>query len=347
MSLVDFDERSGGQLHGSLCLCVSRRGNAQAGEYGEYARPGGHKRDHDTSGQRWIDFGYYPAMRLAYMLVVALVLGVPAAVAAQDQPEEDLGASGGGADQADQPDEKKADQPTEPDAVAGEEPNETPPAEPVEAPAPPPPPAPPAPPPTPAPTPAIAAPEPPPATETVERTVEAPAATSGGKIRGGFKGGVGGGTWLQADGAKTHLGLALGAFMVIPLADPLSLQPELLMMEKGADFIVLDMDADEGLLYVELLVPARYDVSLSDSLSLFGFAGPALSYAIDSKLSPKSDLRRWDVSVTGGVGVDVDLAKHDILVDLRVDAGLLNQLDRPGGDKARNLTLALMAGVTL
>lgn len=301
-----------------------------------------------------------PAMRLAYwLMVVMVVVGTPAMATAQDG-EEDLGAAAETDKDSGSPDpneekmkrkgeakesapaEPSSNQPGDPDAVAGQDPVIPPPEEPAVVVEPPPPP--------PQVEPAPAPESTPPVEEAVEERLTLPVtpkSDEGPRIRGGFEGGVAGGKWRQADGAANHIGLALGTFLVIPLTGPLSLQPELLMIEKGADFEVLDMAADEALLYVELVVAARYDLPLSDTLKLFGFAGPGFAYAIDSKRSPKDDLTRFDISLTTGVGVDVDLAKHDILVNLRVDYGFLNQLDRDNGDKARNRTVSLMAGVTL
>jgi len=151
-----------------------------------------------------------------------------------------------------------------------------------------------------------------------------------------------------ADDSSVHLSLGLGAFYAHELFDKFRLAPEFLMTEKGADFEDLSgNDADQGFLYLQLPILARYDLPLSEMVSFYGFGGPAAAYVIDSKRMPKTDLSRFDISTIAGLGVDINPGSHRILVDVRGEIGLLNQLDRPDGRSARNLGISLFAGVSM
>ncbi len=151
-----------------------------------------------------------------------------------------------------------------------------------------------------------------------------------------------------ADDPSVHLSLGLGAFYNRELIPELRIAAELLMTEKGADFQdVTGGDANEGFLYLQLPVFARYDLPLASRVRVFGFGGPAAGYVIDSKLTPKKDLKRFDVSAIAGAGVEIDPGSHRITVDVRAEVGFLNQLDREEGGIARNRGLSLFAGVSM
>ena len=170
------------------------------------------------------------------------------------------------------------------------------------------------------------------------------------KLTIGLKGGVNAGTQSGSGAAdpSMHFGMCLGAFAVYALGPSLAVHGELLMTDKGADYVdSLGNDADEALLYVELPVFARYNMALGERLTAFGFGGPSVAYLIDSKFTMKGDLSPLDISVAAGVGVDISAGKRIIAVDLRFSQGLLNALDNGSDDTLRNRLVSLYAGVTL
>lgn len=222
--------------------------------------------------------------------------------------------------------------------------------EPVPAPDPPPPPAPaPAPAPTPVAVPeAPAEPQPDPTVATAvidDDDREAPS-----PFTAGFKGGVNAGT-QSGSGAtdpSMHLGMCLGIFVTYELSNALSVHGEVLMTDKGADYTdMIGNDANEAILYVELPVFARYDLSLGGRLTAFGFGGPSLAYIVDSKHTMKDRLNPIDVAVAAGAGLDIDVGERVIEVDVRFSQGLLNVLDDGSDDTIRNRLISLYAGVTL
>jgi opacity protein-like surface antigen len=212
------------------------------------------------------------------------------------------------------------------------------------------------PPPVPAPTPMAApTPDPIPAPEVeAEPTVTAAVANDDDQtpslLTAGFKGGVNAGT-QSGSGAtdpSTHFGMCLGVFLKYELSSALSVHTEVLMSDKGADYLdMVGNEADEAILYVELPVFARYDYPVGSRLTAFGFGGPSVAYIIDSKRTMKGDLNPIDVAIAAGAGLDIDVGKRIIAVDVRFSQGLLNVLDNGTDNTIRNRLISLYAGVTL
>ncbi len=166
-------------------------------------------------------------------------------------------------------------------------------------------------------------------------------------IAGGIHGGMNASTWVGADDASIHLGALLGGFATFHLVDRLALQVELSLSDKGADFEDAAGDkVKEALLYLEAPVMARYDLPLAGPVTLHGLAGPGLAYLTDSKRTPRDDLRPIDLTVTAGVGADLDAPSHHISLDLRLGFGVVDAVD-DGARKARAMVVTVLGGVTL
>ncbi len=166
-------------------------------------------------------------------------------------------------------------------------------------------------------------------------------------IAGGIQGGMNASTWVGTDDASIHLGALFGGFATFHLIDRLALQLELVLSDKGADFE--DASGDEvveALLYLEAPVLARYDLPLSGPVILHGVAGPGLAWLTESKRTPTGDLRPLDVTLTTGVGVDLDAPSHHVSFDLRFGVGLVDAVD-DGARKARAVVVTVLGGVTL
>jgi len=166
-------------------------------------------------------------------------------------------------------------------------------------------------------------------------------------IAGGVQGGMNASTWVGADDASLHLGALLGGFATFHLIDRLALQVELALSDKGADFEgAAGEKIKEALLYLEAPVMARYDLPLAGPVTLHGLAGPGLAYLTDSKRTPKGDLRPIDLTVTAGVGADLDAPSHHVSLDLRLGFGVVDAVE-DGARRARAMVVAILIGVTL
>jgi hypothetical protein len=173
------------------------------------------------------------------------------------------------------------------------------------------------------------------------------AATMEEPLAAGLHAGIGASRWLGTAGDSVHLGGALGAFVTYRLTPALALQVELSMLDKGAGFVdASGGDASEALLYLELPVLARFDLPLTELASLYGVAGPGAALLVDSKRTPRADLRPVDLTAAAGIGIDLYTPRHHLSFDLRATAGLL---DAASSDprSARSLLILLLAGVTL
>lgn len=192
--------------------------------------------------------------------------------------------------------------------------------------------------------------------DTVTAQAEDPRAVGGWAF--GVRGGVTLGTQARArfgdypaNGLLVgHQGVALGGFGTYYLRSDVQLQIELMMFEKGVDFDndALHTTVDEGLIYVEMPVLARYSYAVGRRLRAFGFAGPTVGWLLDSKVDELADRRRsFDVGVMVGAGVDVHLGDHLVIFDVRVNQGLVDTLDDDERDVAeRNRVAAFLLGFT-
>jgi hypothetical protein len=165
-------------------------------------------------------------------------------------------------------------------------------------------------------------------------------------VAGGVRVGATVSSWIGSGDASPHLGMALAAFVSVRLTPRLALQPELVVHDKGADFTdASGAAADEALLFFEPTALVRYDVPLTELASLYGVAGPALALLADSKRTPRQELRRVDVTLNVGLGIDLYTPRHYVSFDLRGGLGLLDL--RQDARRARAWTIDLLAGVTL
>jgi hypothetical protein len=165
-------------------------------------------------------------------------------------------------------------------------------------------------------------------------------------VAGGVRLGVTVSSWVGSGDAEPHLGMALAGFVGVRLTRALALQPELVLHDKGADFVdAAGQAADEALLFLEPTALVRYDVPLGELVSLYGVAGPGLALLMDSKRTPREELRAFDLTVNGGLGVDLYTPRRYVSVDLRGGIGVLDLTD--GGRRARAWVVELFAGVEL
>lgn len=164
---------------------------------------------------------------------------------------------------------------------------------------------------------------------------------------GGVRVGAGVSSWLGTTGDSLHLGAALGGFVTHRIRPGLAIQSELIIHDKGADFVdASGQPADQALLYAELPVFARYDVPLGELVSVYGLAGPGLAILIDSKRLDRDQLRPFDVTVTAGLGVDLYTPARYVSFDVRAGLGLIDALS-DGDRSARPLVVTALAGVEL
>jgi hypothetical protein len=165
-------------------------------------------------------------------------------------------------------------------------------------------------------------------------------------VAGGVRAGAAMSSWIGSGDAKPHLGMALGGFVSVRMTPALALQPELVLHDKGADFRDASGEAaDEALLFAEAMLLGRVDRPLGELASLYGVAGPGLALLVDSKRTPREEMRPIDLTFTIGAGVDLYTEHHYVSVDARGGIGALDLRD--DDRRARAWVGELLVGVTL
>jgi Outer membrane protein beta-barrel domain len=163
--------------------------------------------------------------------------------------------------------------------------------------------------------------------------VGAASAASAQGLEFGVKGGLsvaefagGANDFDESEGSRK--GLVAGAFVAVPLAGPLSFQPEALFAQKGSAYDFPDLDTTVKLDYVEvpLLLKARFGVGVRP----YFFAGPYVGLRLSAKahgnagadgaddVDLENETKGTDYGVVGGAGVELGR----LLVEARYARGL-------------------------
>lgn len=153
-----------------------------------------------------------------------------------------------------------------------------------------------------------------------------------------------------------RVGLAVGIFGSFALSDAFAFQPELLFIQKGADFV-----ADDGtggafrLDYVQIPLLARIRIATGDAKTVpFVMVGPSIAFRIGcdagvntptgfvsqecDAISP-SGIASTDFSLIGGAGVEIS----NLILSVRYDYSLTQLKLLPDVQKVYNRGFAIMA----
>jgi len=146
-------------------------------------------------------------------------------------------------------------------------------------------------------------------------------------------------------------GVVLGGFVSIPMGPRLTIQPEGLFSQKGANASEEGADAWIRLDYLEVPVLVQYAVTSSSTNTFNVFAGPSLAFKLKARSgaefgedSFEEDISEgtesFDFGVVFGAGVNVGRFS----VDGRYTFGLSNINTDTEEGKIKNRTLAFLAG---
>ncbi|MCU0353830.1 MAG: PorT family protein [Cytophagales bacterium] len=167
---------------------------------------------------------------------------------------------------------------------------------------------------------------------------------------------------------KSKAGLALGAAFELPLTDALSIQPELLFVQKGWRETSSSAEIRLGLNYLEIPVLAKYRFGEADELHFFGYAGPYFGFGLggryrfsgggssesatvrfgdepdnysgnDLYLGGSDEVSRMDAGLNIGAGVGLPLGPGVATFEARYGLGLVN-LNKPGQGQSRSDVLS-------
>ncbi|MCX8160333.1 MAG: PorT family protein [Candidatus Saccharicenans sp.] len=188
-------------------------------------------------------------------------------------------------------------------------------------------------------------------------------------IRSGIKGGI---TLANVksvpetfEGYKweTKMGLAGGVFLEIGLPGPLSIQPEVLYVQKGAKITISEGEITGTLKanidYLEIPLLLKFNL-VSGGLTIPSiYAGPYVGFntkaefvisaaGMEQKEDIKDDIKNTEFGVTFGLGLTQKLGVLNLTLDARYDLGLSNILEEtvtePSSIKTR--TWLFMVGIS-
>jgi hypothetical protein len=154
----------------------------------------------------------------------------------------------------------------------------------------------------------------------------------------------------EQDNIDKRTGLAVGAFVDVPLSPMFSFQPEFLYSQKGAKFE--DFDEEVTIKYDVIQIPllAKFNFGVQDApVRGFIVAGPAFSFATKRELDAEDDLfdedlddevESFDFSGVIGAGVQFGMAT----VELRYDHGFRN-LDSEDLADIKSRTFSILFGI--
>jgi opacity protein-like surface antigen len=181
------------------------------------------------------------------------------------------------------------------------------------------------------------------------------------KVSGTWVNGVKGGVNVSTmggglDNTSSHIGAGVGYFFSYRVGNGIAVQPELIVMERGAETVVLaenGRDADLIATYIDVPILARYNVPLQGDFRPYVIAGPALSLKIDARRMIGSDgtdyddeTKLFDFGAHAGAGCDWALGKNTgIALEARYSIGFTNVLDDGSDDNVKNRTFSVLFGI--
>jgi hypothetical protein len=156
-------------------------------------------------------------------------------------------------------------------------------------------------------------------------------ATSNAQFQFGVKAGANFATQSGRDAgdAKTLVGVNFGAFLKLPMAPGLSLQPELMYSGQGAHYDVSNGTLNEHANYINIPVLFKFSHGsgfYAETGPQFGFLVSAKSNVAGTSTDAKSAYNSGDFAWVFGIGYKIP--QSPVGIDFRYNIGLANVEDR-------------------
>lgn len=159
----------------------------------------------------------------------------------------------------------------------------------------------------------------------------------------------------NGDGTEAKVGFQIGGGMEYDFGNNLSLQPSLLLTQKGTKGKMDDIDASFRPMYLELPVMVAYRIKADDNLNVVFNAGPYLAYGVGGQLKLTNDNASVGVDLFGdkgcfnrfdaGLGLGVGFEVSRFVIGLNGEIGLANVLKKSVADQtSHNINFGMTLG---
>lgn len=148
----------------------------------------------------------------------------------------------------------------------------------------------------------------------------------------GIKGGLNFSNFgADADGTDARISPYIGAFLMHPIANNITFQPELLISTKGAEQDGWNYDYTYKLTYLDIPLMFKYAINNSFNIN----AGPQVGFLISSK---EEMYNTFELALNLGLGYDFE---SGLGIDARYNIGLTNIADYNDDTRITNNVLQL------
>lgn len=169
----------------------------------------------------------------------------------------------------------------------------------------------------------------------------------------------------QFPDASNKTGLSLGATASLGLAPMFAIQPEVLLVQKGAEIdiagtTVPDVSGSYNVSYLQIPLLAKISLPTPGSAKPFLYVGPAISIETGCSVSAEADgisadmdcdadglstlaRKSTDFSAVGGAGLGVGMGPGEFSLEARYDLGLTSISDVAETD-LKNRAFTVLAG---
>ncbi len=149
----------------------------------------------------------------------------------------------------------------------------------------------------------------------------------------------------DAFNTSTHRGFAAGGFVAIEINDLLSIQPEVMFVQKGSRFGEDGQEVSVNLDYVEVPILVVFTLQTSGHVTPFVYAGPSFGATTSAKAEMDGEEEDLDDEVKGGdvlivFGGGVDISGFTI--EARYEAGVSTIAEL--GDDTKTSAFMVLAG---
>lgn len=152
-----------------------------------------------------------------------------------------------------------------------------------------------------------------------------------------------------------RVGFGLGVVLDRSLSGQIDLHVEPMFLQKGAKIKEAGDDITFNISYLELPIMFRYNFQTDSSIRPYVMAGPSLGLLLSAKYSSKDgreqdakdELKKMDLGVGFGGGVNISLDRMTLFVEARYVLGLSNINDESDESTVKNRGLQVVVGATV